>query len=36
MEAKRAEKEGSELDRAVARLDHFKSVQQQLSATAMH
>ena len=36
MEAKLAEKEGSELDRAVARLDHFKSIQQQLSATAMH
>src|SRR6476620_5898133 len=36
MEAKLAEKEGSELDRAVARLDHFKSIQQQLSSTAMH
>jgi F-type H+-transporting ATPase subunit epsilon len=36
MEAKLAEKEGSELDRAVERLDHFKSIQQQLSSTAMH
>ena len=36
MEAKLAEKEGSELDRAIERLDHFKSIQQQLSATAMH
>jgi len=36
MEAKLAEKEGSELDRAIARLDHFKSIQQQLNATAMH
>jgi F-type H+-transporting ATPase subunit epsilon len=36
MEAKLAEKEGDELDRALERLDHFKSVQQQLSSTAMH
>ncbi len=36
MEAKLAEKEGSELDLAIARLDRFKSIQQQLSATAMH
>jgi F-type H+-transporting ATPase subunit epsilon len=36
METKLAEKEGSELDRAVARLDHFKGIQQELSATAMH
>jgi F-type H+-transporting ATPase subunit epsilon len=36
MEAKLAEKEGDELDRAVARLDHFKSVQQQVQTTAMH
>jgi F-type H+-transporting ATPase subunit epsilon len=36
MEAKLAEKEGSELDRAIERLDHFKSIQQQLNATAMH
>ena len=36
MEAKLAEKEGSELDHAIERLDHFKSIQQELSATAMH
>ena len=36
MEAKLSEKEGGELDLAVARLDHFKSIQQQLSTTAMH
>jgi F-type H+-transporting ATPase subunit epsilon len=36
MEAKLAEKEGSELDRAIARLDHFKSIQSQLNSTAMH
>jgi F-type H+-transporting ATPase subunit epsilon len=36
MEAKLAEKEGSELDRAVARLDHFKSIQNELNTTAMH
>ena len=36
MEAKLAEKDGSELDRAVERLDHFKSIQNQLSSTAMH
>src|SRR3979409_1294307 len=36
MEAKLAEKEGSELDRAVERLDHFKSIQNQLNSTAMH
>jgi F-type H+-transporting ATPase subunit epsilon len=36
MESRLAEKEGSELDRAVERLDHFKSVQQQLNSTAMH
>jgi F-type H+-transporting ATPase subunit epsilon len=36
MEAKLAEKEGSELDRAIERLDHFKSIQHELSATAMH
>jgi F-type H+-transporting ATPase subunit epsilon len=36
MEAKLAEKEGSELDRAVERLDHFKSIQSQLSSTALH
>jgi F-type H+-transporting ATPase subunit epsilon len=36
MEAKLAEKEGDELDNAIARLDHFKSIQTELSATAMH
>jgi F-type H+-transporting ATPase subunit epsilon len=36
MESKLAEKEGSELDREIARLDHFKSIQSELSATAMH
>lgn len=36
MEAKLAEKEGSELDDAIERLDHFKSIQHQLNATAMH
>ena len=36
MEAKLAEKDGSELDNAVARLDHYKSIQSQVSSTAMH
>ena len=36
MEEKLAEKEGSELDRALERLDHFKSIQQELNTTAMH
>ena len=36
MEAKLSEKEGSEFDRALARLDHFKSIQNELSSTAMH
>jgi F-type H+-transporting ATPase subunit epsilon len=36
MEAKLAEKEGTELDRAIERLDHFKSIQNELNATAMH
>src|SRR6476620_6728961 len=36
MEAKLAEKEGSELDRAIERLDHYKSIQEQLNTTAMH
>jgi len=36
MEAKLAEKEGSELDRAIEKLDHFKSIQQELNTTAMH
>jgi F-type H+-transporting ATPase subunit epsilon len=36
MEAKLAEKDGSELDHAIERLDHFKSIQGQLNATALH
>jgi F-type H+-transporting ATPase subunit epsilon len=36
MEEKLAEKEGSEFDRAIERLDHFKSIQQELNSTAMH
>jgi len=36
MEAKLSEKEGEGLDRAVERLDHVKSIQNQLSATALH
>jgi F-type H+-transporting ATPase subunit epsilon len=36
MEARLAEKEGSELDHAIERLDHFKSIQNELSTTAMH
>jgi F-type H+-transporting ATPase subunit epsilon len=36
MEGKLAEKDGSELDNAVARLDHYKSIQSQVSSTAMH
>jgi F-type H+-transporting ATPase subunit epsilon len=36
MEEKLSEKEGSELDRALARLDHFKSIQHELNTTAMH
>jgi len=32
MEAKLAEKDGSELDRAIERLDHFKSIQNQLTS----
>src|ERR1700746_2921596 len=31
MEAKLAEKEGSELDHAIERLDHFKSIQSELN-----
>jgi F-type H+-transporting ATPase subunit epsilon len=36
MEAKLAEKAGSEFDREIERLDHFKSIQSELSTTAMH
>ena len=36
METKLADKEGSELDREIERLDHFKSIQHQLNTTALH
>ena len=36
MQAKLAEKEGSELDRELARLDHYKSIQHELNTTALH
>jgi F-type H+-transporting ATPase subunit epsilon len=36
METKLAEKEGAELDNAIERLDHFKSIEHQLGTTAMH
>ena len=36
MEANLAEKEGSELDHAIERLDSFKSIQNQLNSTALH
>ncbi|MBR0782815.1 F0F1 ATP synthase subunit epsilon [Bradyrhizobium iriomotense] len=36
MEEGLKEHEGDELDQAIARLDHFKSIQQQLNSTAMH
>lgn len=36
MEEGLKEHEGSELDHAIERLDHFKSIQQQLNSTAMH
>jgi F-type H+-transporting ATPase subunit epsilon len=36
MQAKLSEKEGDELDLALARLDHFKSIQHELGTTAMH
>jgi F-type H+-transporting ATPase subunit epsilon len=36
MEAKLSEKDGSELDHAIERLDHFKSIEHQLNSTAMH
>jgi F-type H+-transporting ATPase subunit epsilon len=36
MEEGLKEHEGSELDHAIERLDHFKSIQQQLNTTAMH
>ena len=36
MEAKLAEKEGSELDKEIELLDHFKNIQHELNTTAMH
>jgi F-type H+-transporting ATPase subunit epsilon len=36
MQEKLSEKEGSELDLSIARLDHYKSIQSQLNTTAMH
>jgi F-type H+-transporting ATPase subunit epsilon len=37
MEAKLSEKEGSALDRYIERLDHFKTIQHQITnSTAMH
>ncbi|MCP3379234.1 F0F1 ATP synthase subunit epsilon [Bradyrhizobium sp. CCGUVB4N] len=36
MEEGLKEHEGNELDQALERLDHYKSIQQQLSSTAMH
>jgi F-type H+-transporting ATPase subunit epsilon len=36
MEEKLSEKEGTELDRAIERLDHFKTIQHELNTTAMH
>jgi F-type H+-transporting ATPase subunit epsilon len=36
MQEKLSEKEGDELDSALARLDQFKSIQHQVESTAMH
>jgi len=36
MQTKLSEKEGSELDREIERLDHFKSIQSQVNTTALH
>ena len=36
MEENLKEHEGSELDQAIERLDHYKSIQGQLQSTAMH
>ncbi|PAY09247.1 MULTISPECIES: F0F1 ATP synthase subunit epsilon [Bradyrhizobium] len=36
MQEKLSEHEGSELDNAIERLDHFKGIQHELNATAMH
>lgn len=36
MEEKLKEKHGSELDQAIERLDHFRSIQNELNTTALH
>jgi F-type H+-transporting ATPase subunit epsilon len=36
MESKLSEKEGTALDHAIERLDHYKSIQYQLNTTALH
>jgi F-type H+-transporting ATPase subunit epsilon len=36
MQEKLSEKEGTELDHAIERLDHFKGIQHELETTAMH
>ncbi|OPY94676.1 F0F1 ATP synthase subunit epsilon [Bradyrhizobium sacchari] len=36
MEENLKEHEGGELDQAIARLDHYKSIQHELNTTAMH
>ncbi len=36
MQAKLSEKEGSELDRELERLDHYKTIQHELNTTALH
>ena len=36
MEQNLKQKEGSELDHAIGRLDHFKSIQHEISTTALH
>lgn len=36
MEEGLKEEEGTALDKAIARLDHFKTIQQKVSSTAMH
>ena len=36
METNLKEKHGTELDQAIERLDHYKSIQHELSTTAMH
>ncbi|MGE5156721.1 MAG: F0F1 ATP synthase subunit epsilon [Gemmatimonas sp.] len=36
MEEKLKEKQGSELDQSIERLDHFRSIQNELNTTALH